>query len=139
MGTHVLNVFKTDQNPPLNCIDTGWRLFFMYDENDYIMKQIKSMVRGLGKFMGLEQIKELLQLSDDQQGTITDLELETIIVISKLEIIIANKEISIDELSDELMIDYERLNMLIANQIAATQKELDKLNNYIENNEQHLN
>ena len=111
----------------------------MYDENDYIMKQIKSMVRGLGKFMGLEQIKELLQLSDDQQGTITDLELETIIVISKLEIIIANKEISIDELSDELMIDYERLNMLIANQIAATQKELDKLNNYIENNEQHLN
>ena len=111
----------------------------MYDENDYIMKQIKSMVRGLGKFMRLEQIKELLQLSDDQQGTITDLELETIIVISKLEIIIANKEISIDELSDELMIDYERLNMLIANQIAATQKELDKLNNYIENNEQHLN
>ena len=139
MGTHVLNVFKTTQNPPLNCIDTGWRLFFMYDENDYIMKQIKSMVRGLGKFMGLEQIKELLQLNDDQQGDITDLELETIIAISKLEIIMTNKEVSIDELSDKLMIDHERLNMLIANQIAATQKELDKFNIYIDNNEQYLN
>lgn len=111
----------------------------MYDENDYIMKQIKSMVRGLGKFMGLEQIKELLQLNDDQQGDITDLELETIIAISKLEIMMPSIEISIDELSDELKIDHERLNMLIANQTAATQKELDKLNNYIENNEQHLN
>ena len=69
----------------------------MYDENDYIMKQIKSMVRGLGKFMGLEQIKELLQLNDDQQGDITDLELETIIAISKLEIMMPSIEISIDE------------------------------------------
>ena len=111
----------------------------MYDENDYIMKQIKSMVRGLGKFMGLEQIKELLQLNDDQQGTVTDLELETIIAISKLEIMMTNKEVSIDELSDKLMIDHERLNMLIANQIAATQKELDKFNIYIDNNEQYLN
>lgn len=111
----------------------------MYDENDYIMKQIKSMVRGLGKFMGLEQIKELLQLNDDQQGTITDLKFETIIAISKLEIIMANKEISIDELSDELMIDHERLSILMNHETAATQKELDKLNNYIEKNEQHLN
>ena len=111
----------------------------MYDENDYIMKQIKSMVRGLGKFMGLEQIKELLQLNDGQQGVITDLELETIIAISKLEIMMPSIEISIDELSDKLMIDHERLNMLIANQIAATQKELDKFNIYIDNNEQYLN
>ena len=111
----------------------------MYDENDYIIKQIKSMVRGLGKFMGLEQIKELLQLNDDQQGDITDLELETIIAISKLEIIMTNKEVSESELSDELTIDHKRMSMLIANQTAATQEELDKLNNYIENNEQDLN
>lgn len=110
----------------------------MYDENDYIMKQIKGMVRGLGKFMGLEQIKELLQIDADQQGDITDLELETIIAMSKLEIIIANMEVPVDELPNELMIDYERLNNLMAHEASATQEELEKLNTYISVNQSFL-
>ncbi len=110
----------------------------MYDENDYIMKQIKSMVRGLGKFMGLEQIKELLQLSGDQQGDITDLELETIIAISKMEIILANKDVSLDSLLDEIEINQERMKMLMNHETAATQEELDQLNNYIQDNQSHL-
>ncbi len=48
----------------------------MYDENDYIMKQIKGMVRGLGKFMGLEQIKELLQIDADH---LTNLHFQNIV------------------------------------------------------------
>lgn len=110
----------------------------MYDENDYIMKQIKSMVRGLGKFMGLEQIKELLQLSGDQQGDITDLELETIIAISKMEIILADKDVSLDSLLDEIEINQERMKMLMNHETAATQEELDQLNNYIQDNQSHL-
>lgn len=110
----------------------------MYDENDYIMKQIKSMVRGLGKFMGLEQIKELLQLSGDQQVDITDLELETIIAISKMEIILADKDISLDSLLDEIEINQERMKMLMNHETAATQEELDQLNNYIQDNQSHL-
>lgn len=110
----------------------------MYDENDYIMSQIKSMVRGLGKFMGLEQIKELLQLTDDQQGDITDLELETIITVSKLEIILANKENSLNHLISEININSERIKMIMDHQSIATQDELDQLNRYIIENELYL-
>ena len=110
----------------------------MYDENDYIMKQIKGMVKGLGKFMGLEQIKELLQIYGDHQADITDLELETIISISKLEIIMTNKEVSVDELSKILMINDKRLSMLMAHEASATQEELDQLNNYIQDNQSYL-
>lgn len=110
----------------------------MYDENDYIMKQIKSMVRGLGKFMGLEQIKELLQLSEDQQGDITDLELETIIAISKLEVILSNKEDTNDALSDDTEIDSERLHRLLNHEVTATQEELEQLNDYINSNQSYL-
>ena len=110
----------------------------MYDENDYIMKQIKSMVRGLGKFMGLEQIKELLQLTDDQQGDITDLELETIITVSKLEIILTNKDNSLNYLISEMNINIERLKMIMDHQSIATQDELDQLNRYIIENELYL-
>ena len=110
----------------------------MYDENDYIMSQIKSMVRGLGKFMGLEQIKELLQLTDDQQGDITDLELETIITVSKLEIILANKDNSLNYLISEMNINIERIKMIMDHQSIATQDELDQLNRYIIENELYL-
>ena len=110
----------------------------MYDENDYIMNQIKSMVRGLGKFMGLEQIKELLQLTDDQQGDITDLELETIITVSKLEIILANKENSLNHLISEININSDRIKMIMDYQSIATQDELDQLNRYIVENELYL-
>lgn len=110
----------------------------MYDENDYIMKQIKGMVKGLGKFMGLEQIKELLQIDADHQGDITDLELETIISISKLEIIMTNKEVSINEISKILTINHKRLSMLMAHEASATQEELDQLNNYIQDNQSYL-
>ena len=110
----------------------------MYDENDYIMSQIKSMVRGLGKFMGLEQIKELLQLTDDQQGNITDLELETIITVSKLEIILANKENSLNHLISEININSDRIKMIMDYQSIATQDELDQLNRFIIENELFL-
>lgn len=110
----------------------------MYDENDYIMSQIKSMVRGLGKFMGLEQIKELLQLTDDQQGDITDLELETIITVSKLEIILANKENSLNHLISEININSDRIKMIMDHQSIATQDELDQLNSFIIENELFL-
>lgn len=110
----------------------------MYDENDYIMSQIKSMVRGLGKFMGLEQIKELLQLTDDQQGDITDLELETIITVSKLEIILANKENSLNHLISEININSDRIKMIMDYQSIATQDELDQLNRFIIENELFL-
>lgn len=110
----------------------------MYDENDYIMKQIKSMVRGLGKFMGLEQIKELLQLSEDQQGDITDLELETIIAISKLEVILANKEDTNGVVLDATEIDSERLRRLLNHEVTASQEELGQLNDYIHNNQSYL-
>lgn len=110
----------------------------MYDENDYIMKQIKGMVKGLGKFMGLEQIKELLQIDGDHQADITDLELETIISVSKLEIIMRNKEVSVGELSKDLMMEHECLNMLITHEAIATQEDLDQLNNYIQDNQSYL-
>ena len=110
----------------------------MYDENDYIMSQIKTMVRGLGKFMGLEQIKELLQLTDDQQGDITDLELETIITVSKLDIILANKENSLNHLISEININSDRIKMIMDYQSIATQDELDQLNRYIIENELYL-
>lgn len=110
----------------------------MYEESDYIMRQIKAMVRGLGKFMGLEQIKELLQLNEVQQESMSDLELETIIAVSKLELIMANKKISIQDLANELKLNVILITQLLNHELIAAQNQLDMLNNYIEVNYKYL-
>lgn len=110
----------------------------MYEESDYIMRQIKAMVRGLGKFMGLEQIKELLQLNEVQQQSMSDLELETIIAVSKLELIMANKKISIQDLANELKLNVILITQLLNHELIAAQNQLDLLNYYIEVNYKYL-
>lgn len=110
----------------------------MFQENDYITRQIKTMVKGLGKFMGLEQIKEFLNLSEDEQSTITDEELESIIATSKLELISSNKGITIKELAAELNMNEKELNQLMDNEILASEGKIDQLNQYINQNQSYL-
>lgn len=110
----------------------------MFQENDYITRQIKTMVKGLGKFMGLEQIKEFLNLSEDEQSTITDEELESIIATSKLELISSNKGITIKELAAELNMNEKELNQLMDNEIIASEGKIDQLNQYINQNQSYL-
>lgn len=110
----------------------------MYEENDYIMRQIKSMIKGLGKFMGLQQIKELLQIDEVQQESMTDEELETIIAVSKIELIMTNRTMSELELADKLNIATERVIKLVNNETIATQEELNQLNVFIDQNQQYL-
>ena len=110
----------------------------MYDENDYIMKQIKGMVRGLGKFMGLEDIREFLSLSDDEQSVITDDELETIIATSKIEIISGNKGLTSEELATELNLTVKELNQLMSNEIIASEENLDRMVTFISENQSFL-
>lgn len=110
----------------------------MFQENDYITRQIKTMVKGLGKFMSLEQIKEFLNLSEDEQSTITDEELESIIATSKLELISSNKGITIKELAAELNMNEKELNQLMDNEIIASEGKIDQLNQYINQNQSYL-
>lgn len=110
----------------------------MFEEDDYVIRQIKVMVKGLGKFMGLEQIKELLQLNDNQQESITDNELESIIAASKLEIIIVTKTITTEELADELNIGSNHLKKILDNEIVANEEELDQMNQFILENQKYL-
>lgn len=110
----------------------------MFQENDYITRQIKAMVKGLGKFMGLEEIKAFLNLSSDEQSTITDDELESIIAISKLEIISMSKGLTTEELATELKMSENELNQLMSNEIIASDESLDQMLDYINENQQYL-
>ncbi len=110
----------------------------MFEENDYITRQIKTMVKGLGKFMGLEQIKEFLNLSGDEQSSITDDELETIIATSKIEIISVNKGLTNKELAAELNMTEEETNKLLNNELITSEEKVEQLNQFIDQNHIYL-
>lgn len=110
----------------------------MFQENDYIRRQIRAMVKGLGKFMGLEDIREFLSLSDDEQSVITDDELETIIATSKIEIISGNKGLTSEELATELNLTVKELNQLMSNEMIASKENLDRMVTFISENQSFL-
>lgn len=110
----------------------------MMEERDYIMRQIQQMVKGLGKFMGLEQIKEILQLSETQQAVILDEELESIILMSKVELIAKNAAYSDKQLATHLEISKKRLKFFRNNESYATSEERQRLSQFIKENQKHL-
>lgn len=110
----------------------------MFQENDYIRRQIRAMVKGLGKSMALEDIREFLSLSDDEQSVITDDELETIIATSKIEIISGNKGLTSEELATELNLTVKELNQLMSNEIIASEENLDRMVTFISENQSFL-
>lgn len=110
----------------------------MIEDQDFLIRQIKTMVKGLGKFMGLEQIKEILNLNEAQQEMLTGESFESIVVMTKVENIAHQAQLSIDDLSRQLDIPNDRLHDLLDNEEYATSDELTRLNIFIDENQKHL-
>lgn len=110
----------------------------MIEDQDFLIRQIKTMVKGLGKFMGLEQIKEVLNLNETPEETLTDEVFESIVVLTKIENIMQQAQLSINDLSKELDIPNERLKDLLSNKEYANSDELAKLNTFITHNQKYL-
>lgn len=88
--------------------------------------------------MGLEQIKEILQLSDSQQAVMLDEELESIILMSKIELIAKNGSYSDRQLASHLEISKERLEEFLNNESYANSEERQRLSQFIKENQKHL-
>lgn len=110
----------------------------MIQDEDFLIRQIKSIAKGLGKFMGKEQIKEILNFTEDEQGLLADDEFETIIVMTKIETIIYNAQMSFSDLSNELDIEIDRLRNLMNNKEYASANELDQMNAFGLVHQDHL-
>lgn len=110
----------------------------MYEEKDFLIRQIELLAKGLGKFMGLEQIKELIGIDQDQLGLVTDEELKSIIASAKFEVIMENKTMSIEAAAKDTGISKKRLSKILNNEATALKEELVRMNEFIEQNLEFL-
>ncbi|MGX7013939.1 hypothetical protein [Vagococcus silagei] len=72
----------------------------MYEEKDWIMRQVRRIAEGLGMMVGKESIKELLKIDKSEASLISDEEIERIIAIVDV-----NRKIKSDNLSEETFLE----------------------------------
>lgn len=102
------------------------------EQKDMLIRQIQNMARGLGKFMGTKEIKDIMKFEEDSQGDLADEDLESIILVAKLEEIAFEEQLSVEELSQELNISIDRVEELMNYVSFATPEELQSLYQFVE-------
>ncbi|WP_236005891.1 hypothetical protein [Desemzia sp. RIT 804] len=105
------------------------------EDKDFILRQVQELAEGIGKFLGKESIKELINYDQSQEDALTDEDIETILLISNIREIQQNKTLSDEEISRELGIAEKDLDDLYNNERSATSSELTALRNFVEENE----
>lgn len=105
------------------------------EDKDFIMRQVKQLAEGMGEFLGLESIKELINYDQSEEDMLSDDEIETIILITNVKKIQKNKKLSNEEVSKELSITEEALTSLYNAERFATPSELVEIRHFVEKNE----
>lgn len=102
------------------------------EDEDFIIRQVQQLAKGLGKFLGIDAIKDILQLDQDEEGQLSDEEIETIVLITNIEEIQKNRGLSLEELSDEIGLPVRELEKLYSNEKFADEEELEKMRRFVE-------
>lgn len=107
------------------------------EDKDFIVRQVQQLAEGIGKFLGKESIKELINYDQSQEGALTDDEIETILLMTDIKEIQENKSLSNQEVSKELGITEKDLEDLYNSDRFATPSELIALRDFVEENENY--
>ena len=105
------------------------------EDKDFIMRQVKQLAEGIGKFLGLKSIKELINYDQSEEDILSDDEIEGIILITDVKEIQKNKKLSNKEIAKELEMTENDLNHLYNGERFTTPSELIEIRRFIERNE----
>ena len=107
------------------------------EDKDFVLRQVQELAEGIGKFLGKESIKELINYDQSQEDALSDEDIETILLISNIREIQQNKALSDEEISKELGLAEQDLDDLYNNERSAASVELAALREFVEENESY--
>lgn len=103
-----------------------------YEEKDWIMRQIKQLAVGLGKMLGKDSLKEMINLELSASEKLTDEEIDTILLLVEVEDKAEAKEITDAEFPQKLGISRERLTDILLDYSLVTEEEKIRLREFME-------
>lgn len=83
------------------------------EDKDFILRQVQELAEGIGKFLGKESIKELVNYDQSQEGALSDEDIEAILLITTIRDIQESEGLSDEDLSNELGILGKRLREVV--------------------------
>lgn len=102
------------------------------EDKDFIIRQVQQLAEGVGKFLGKESTKELINYDQSQEHALSDDDIETILLITNIKEIQESEQLSNKEVAKELGISENDLNDLYNSERFATPSELILLRDFVE-------
>jgi len=110
-----------------------------YEDQDFIMRQIKGYAKGIGVLLDISSLKELLKLEFSVDEDLSDREIESIIYTARIENYINTRMLSQVELEKLLGLPPERVERLMITTEDASEQDLEMLKKLIEDEQDWLN
>lgn len=101
------------------------------EDKDFILRQVQELAEGIGKFLGKDSIKELINYDQSQEGALSDEDIEAILLITTIRDIQESEGLSDEDLSNELGMPENGLENLYNNERSVTEDELETLRDFV--------
>lgn len=103
-----------------------------FEENDFILRQVKQIAAAMGKFLSLASVKELINYEGSIEEVISDEEIESIILISNVREIQENEKLTDEYISNRTGIEIKELNALENGSRPPTKSELNSIQLFVD-------
>jgi hypothetical protein len=109
------------------------------EDQDFIMRQVQQLAKGLGKFLGIDAIKDILQLEQaSEENALSDEEIEAIVLITHMEEIQEERGLTINQLAQEVHLRPEDIQSFYTNERFPSHTEIENIHQFVENNQAYL-
>ncbi|GAA0353440.1 hypothetical protein GCM10008932_03120 [Alkalibacterium iburiense] len=102
------------------------------EDQDFIMRQIKLLAKGIGALMDINSLKELLFMEFSVEDELSDHEVESLIYMARVEDLIDRDVLTNEELETYLGVSSNRINQFTTNSDIPTEIELEKLKQLVD-------
>lgn len=128
-GVFLLNKYGKIQE--IYCMNLSKRRKSMaIEDKDFVMRQVKQMAKGIGKLLGKDALKEIIEMDQEVSG-LTEEEVDTILALEELQEIQAQHGLSSEHLIEEEILEQKAFEAIYQEKRSATREELDRLEAYI--------
>ncbi|MER2295397.1 MAG: hypothetical protein ABS913_08760 [Desemzia incerta] len=101
------------------------------EDKDFILRQVQELAEGIGKFLGKDSIKELINYDQSQEGALTNEDIETILLVTTIRDIQESEGMSDKDISTALGMTERDLDDLYNNERSVTAVELEALRDFV--------
>lgn len=103
----------------------------METEKDFLMRQIKEMAKNLGSFLSKESIKEFIDYDRSSQESLSDKEIDQILLISSLKETIRNNQLSEDFVKSKTEFNSDEIEKAHNLEIEINDKQYQKISSLL--------